>query len=209
MSALHRERALRARRSRGTQLALYRGELRRAADDLERSRAAVDEATQLIQRLLPSALEAGIGIGEATQITGLSRATLYRMLADAHRHQNVTGLVTQLESALGQLAETLNRPPLPADLESLFNVSLDEVFELLMQAYLPLSRRAAGLGPMDLAALGDLIPNLGTPEKVVLNMLIFQGLAVPAVAKSVQLSETQVMAWAALGLLRILPALAR
>jgi hypothetical protein len=190
-------------------LALYRGELQRAADDLNKSRAAVDETTQFIQRLLPSALEAGVAISEAAQITGLSRATLYRLLADARRQQNLTGLVTQLEGAVGQLAETLDRPPLPADLRSLFNVSLEEVFEMLMQAYLPLSQRAASLEPMEVAALGDLIPTLGTPEKVVLNMLIFQRLPVAAVSKSAKLTKTQVMAWAALGLLRILPALGR
>jgi hypothetical protein len=44
------------------------------------------------------------------------------MLADAHRHQNLTGLVTQLESAVTQLAESLDRPALPADLQSVFKV---------------------------------------------------------------------------------------
>jgi hypothetical protein len=144
---------------------------------------------------------------EAVEVTGVSRATLYRMLGDARQQQDLRGLLNQFEHALARLTQELDWPPLPADFEKDFGVSLDEVFEMLMQLYRPLAAEATALGPMGLTVLGDLIPGLGTPEKIVLNMLLFQGLALNEVARSTQLAETRVLGWAALALLRVLPEL--
>ncbi len=207
MSTLHRERIIRARRSGAAQRALYRNELRRTAQDRSASLDAAEEATRRIQQLLPGALQAGMPAGEAAELTGISRATLYRMLSDARQQQDLRGLATQFEHALDDLNQELEWPPLPADLQGRFDVSLDELFAMLMQLYLPLVAEATSLGPMGLTMLGDLIPALGTPEKIVLNMLLFQSLPVEDVARSTQLSETRVLGWAALGLLRLLPKL--
>ena len=55
---------------------------------------------------------------------------------------------------------------------------------MLMQLYRPLAAEATALGPMALTVLGDLIPGLDTPEKIVLNMLLFQSLPLEDVARS-------------------------
>ncbi len=146
-------------------------------------------------------------VNEAVEVTGVSRATLYRMLGGARQQQDLVGLVRQFEDVLARLASELDWPPLPADFERHLGVSLDEVFEMLMQLYRPLAGEANALGPIGLAVLGDLIPGLGVPEKIVLNMLMLQGLPLKDVARSTQLPETRVLGWAALALLRVLPEL--
>lgn len=148
-----------------------------------------------------------MSVAEAVEVTGVSRATLYRMLGDVRQQQDLRGLLNQFEHALARLSQELDSPPLPTDFEKDFGVSLDEVFEMLMQLYRPLVAEATALGPMGLTVLGDLIPGLGTPEKIVLNMLLFQDLALNEVARSTQLAETRVLGWAALALLRVLPEL--
>ncbi len=207
MSTLHRERVLRARRSRNTQIALYRNELRKAAASRSACLAAAEESLRRIQQLLPGALQAGLPVAEAAELTALSRATVYRMLSDARQQQDLRGLASEFATALVGLTKSLGRRPLPADLQAYFHVPLEEVFELLMQLYRLLSVEAVALGPLALALLGDLIPGLDNPEKIVLNMLLFQRLSVEDVASSTQLSETRVLGWASLGLLRVLPEL--
>ena len=130
-----------------------------------------------------------------------------RMLAEARQQLDLRGLASQFEDALALLDERLDWRPLPADFEQHFEVSLDEVFDMLMQLYRPLAAEATALGPMALTVLGDLIPGLDTPEKIVLNMLLFQSLPLEDVARSTQLPETRVLGWAALALLRVLPEL--
>ncbi len=207
MATLYRERDARARRSRATQLAFYRHELRQSAVRRSASLAAAEQDTRRIQQLLPAALQAGMSVNEAVEVTGVSRATLYRMLSDARQQQDLQGLLNQFEDALARLTHELDWPPLPADLQRQFGVSLDEVFEMLMQLYRPLAAQANALGPIGLTVLGDLIPELEVPEKIVLNMLLFQNLPLKDVARSTQLAETRVLGWAALALLRLLPEL--
>jgi hypothetical protein len=129
------------------------------------------------------------------------------MLSEARQQQDLRGIVSQFATAMTDLTQSLGRAPLPADFQAHFDCSLDEIFELLMQLYRPLSAEAVSLGPLALIVLGDLIPGLDIPEKVVLNMLIFQQLPLDEVARSTQLAETRVLGWAALALLRLLPEL--
>lgn len=169
--------------------------------------AQAEEATQRVADLLPRALQAGIPVAEAAKLTGISRPTLYRMLADSRQRQDLRGLAQQFAQALGQLGRDLGRPALPDDLRAHFQRPLDEVFELLMQLYDPLAREVLTLGPGALTTLVDLLPGLSGPEKIVLNMLLLQRQSTDEVARSTKLSQTRVMAWAALGLLRVLPQL--
>jgi hypothetical protein len=148
-----------------------------------------------------------MSITEAVEVTSVSRATLYRMLADARQHQELRALSGQFDHALARLDEELGSPPLPADLQRHLGVSLDEVFDMLMQLYRPLAEEVTVFGPIGLTVLGDLIPELGTPEKIVLNMLLFQRMPLKEVAWSTRLPETRVLGWAALALLRVLPEL--
>ncbi|HTB69648.1 MAG TPA: hypothetical protein VK707_01535 [Solirubrobacteraceae bacterium] len=207
MATLFRERDARARRSRNTQLAFYRHELSRSADQRGQGLASVDAAGQRIRQLLPGALQAGLPVGEVAALTGVSRATLYRMLVESRQRNGLQSLVGDFERVLALLDEDMDVPPLPADLQRYLGIPLDEVFDKLMQLYQPLAAEADALGPLGLTLLGDLIPQLGTPEKIVLNMLLFQGLPAAEVGRSTQLSEVRVLGWAALGLLRLLPEL--
>lgn len=207
MSTLHKERNRRAQRSLDTQRALYRTELQQTAAERRAGFGQAEEATKRVADLLPSALQAGISVVEAVELTGISRPTLYRMLADSRQRQDLRGLAQQFDRALDELGRDLGRPALPGDLGAHFDRPLDELFELLMQLYDPLAREIAMLGSGALTTLVDLLPGLGVPEKIVLNLLFLQRQSADEVARSTKLSQTEVMAWAALGLLRILPQL--
>jgi len=205
VSTLQKERARRAQRSLDTQRALYRGELRQAAAERGTAVAQAEDSARRIAELLPGALQAGISVVEAAELTEISRPTLYRMLGHARQRQDLRGLAIQFEHALERLAGDLDRPALPPDLAAHFHQPLDDVFESLMQLYQPLAREVTMLGPGGLTALVDLLPDLGVPEKIVLNMLLLQRLPLEDVAVSTKFSQTRVAGWAALGLLRVLP----
>jgi hypothetical protein len=207
MSVLHKDRAIRAQRAIDTQRALYRGELRDAASERMAGQSQVEAANRRIGQLLPGALQAGISVVEAADITGVSRPTLYRMLADARAAENVRGLIVQFESAVNAVTAELARPALPQDLANAFQRSLDEVFESLSQIYEPLVREVERLGPGASMALVELLPSLGKPEKVILMLLLIHRERLEAAARSTQLPQTRVLGWAALGLLRLLPQL--
>lgn len=205
MSVLHKERAARAQRAIDTQRTLYRHELQRATDDRREALAQGEAATERIARLLPGAVEAGLPIVKIAEITGISRPTIYRMLSEARTFQDLRGLAEQLRGAVSQLSDELSRPALPGDLATCFRVSVEEVHTLLAQALRQLAAEFDRLGPTGPTLLVELLPALGTPEKVVLNLLLVQHLPTEDVARSTKLSQTQVLSWAALALIRVLP----
>jgi hypothetical protein len=179
----------------------YRAELGRLAHERDLAQAQVDRATHHIAEALPRALHVGVSVVEAGQVTGLSRPTVYRMLAGARKQHDFREDVALFEGAL----QALNQTALPFDLASYFQTSTDEVFECLMRLYPLLSREFASFGPAGLTQLVELLPALGVPERIILAMLLLQGLPTDRVAWSTKYSETEVLGWAALGLLRILP----
>lgn len=207
VSTLLKDRHRRAQRSLDTQRAIYRGQLQQETAERLAGFAQADAATRRVADLLPGAQQAGISVVEAAELTGISRPTLYRMLADSRKRQELRGLAQQFEQALGQVGRDLGRPALPDDLRAHFQRPLDEVFDLLRQLYDPLTREVLTLGPGALTTLVDLLPGLSGPEKIVLNMLLLQWQPTDEVARSTKLTHTRVMAWAALGLLRVLPQL--
>jgi hypothetical protein len=75
----------------------------------------------------------------------------------------------------------------------------------LVRIYPVVAEEFSSLGQTALTHLVEALPELGVPERVVLAMLMLQGLPTDRVARSAQLPETQVLGWAALGLLRTLP----
>jgi predicted DNA-binding transcriptional regulator AlpA len=209
MSGLHTEQRVRAQRAIDTQRALYRNELRRAAADRVAALAGADAATRRIAQLLPGAVQAGLTIVEVAELTEISRPTIYRMLSDARHAQDLRGLAQQLQDVVAQASSELSRPALPADLATSLQVSLDEVQTMLGQVFGYLATELDGLGPNALTTLVDLLPELGKPEKIILNMVFLQRLPTDDVARSTKFPQTEVLAWAALGLLRLLPELRR
>jgi len=179
----------------------HRAALGRLAHERDLAVAAADKAARDIAAILPQALDAGISVVEAAQLTGVSRPTLYRMLASARKQHDVTEEAARFEQAL----EAFDRSALPFDLAGHFQTSTDEVFECLKRLYPLLSSEFASVGPIAVSKLVELLPELGVPERLVLAMLLLQGLPVERVAWSTKYQETEVLGWASLGLLRVLP----
>jgi hypothetical protein len=186
--------------SRLADVAKYRAQLTQLAQDRETARADVDQAMQGIARLLPGAMQAGISIVDAAQLTGLSRPTLYRMLSESRERSPLRDVAARFEQAL-----ELNDRALPYDLASHFGTSTEQVFDALMGLYPLVADGVAALGPTALTSLIELLPELGIPERIVLPMLLLQGKTTDYVAVSTQLPMDEVLGWAALGLLRVLP----
>jgi hypothetical protein len=178
----------------------HRAALAQLAHDRERAHADASRAMSEIANLLPGAIQAGISVVDAAQLTGLSRPTLYRMLSESRESRPLRELAGQFEDAL-----ELNSQSLPAELASQLDTSTAQVFETLMHLYPLLTDDFADLGPTALTSLVQLLPELGVPERLVLAMFLLQGQSTDYVAASTQLSDTEVLGWAALGLLRILP----
>jgi hypothetical protein len=205
MASLRKQQAS-ANRNREAQRGHYCDELRRLAGGRAQSLSQADQFASEIGRLLPNAVQAGgVSVVEAAEITGISRPTLYRMHAAARQRQDLRGLVASYEHALGLLADELDHPARPYDIATRFKTSIDEVFESLMQIY-PLARdEFAALGPTAVTTLVELLPEVETPESIILKMLLLHDMSTERVAWSTQLPQTQVLGWAGLGLLRLLP----
>jgi AcrR family transcriptional regulator len=155
---------------------------------------------QDIANLLPRAIQTGISVVDVAQLTGLSRPTLYRMLSESRERRPLREIAVEFEQALEQ-----NNQALPADLASRFGTSIEQVFEALMGLYPLVADELAALGQPALTSLVEFLPELGVPERIVLAMRFLQGQTTDYVAASTQLPGTEVLGWAALGLLRVLP----
>jgi hypothetical protein len=183
----------------------YRNELRRLADQRKAAVVRAEETVVEMTHLLPGALQAGISVTEAAELTEFSRPTVYRMLADMRKRQDVRGALVALEDLFAKTTAELGRSPLPAELADRSGISPEEVFEQLMLVYRPLCDEFASLGPTAVTTLIEVMPELVNTESIALKMLLLNDMATTRVAWSMQLSETEVLGWASLGLLRVLP----
>jgi hypothetical protein len=127
------------------------------------------------------------------------------MLAEARQRQDLRGTIVQFEALMDKISGEKGHKVYPADLATFCHCSVDETFEQLMQIYRLLADEFAGLGPGGITALAELMFELGTPEREIVKMLLLHDMSVKRVAWSNQLSETKVLGWAALALLRLLP----
>jgi DNA-directed RNA polymerase specialized sigma24 family protein len=183
----------------------YRVELQRLAEQRVK---ALNEANQLadeIANLLPHALHSGVSAAEAAHLTGVSRPTLYRMLANGRQHQDIRATTTELEAVMDRISSETGHRPLPADIAAFCQCSMDEIFERLRQVYPKLAAEFADLGPTAMTTLVELMPELEPPEREILKMLLLHDMPLKRVAWSNQISEPNVLSWAALALLRLLP----
>ena len=178
----------------------YRALLTQLAQERETARADADRAMQGIANLLPHAIQAGISMVDAAQLTGLSRPTLYRMLSEGRELSPLRDIAAKFEHAL-----EMNNQASPVELASHFETSPEQVFDTLMGLYPLLSDGFTALGPAALTNLIELLPDLGVPERIVLSMFLLQGKPTDYVATSTQLPASEVLGWSALGLLRVLP----
>jgi hypothetical protein len=162
--------------------------------------AEAERAGLGIAEILPQALQAGVSVVDVARLTGLSRPTLYRMLSEAREQQPLRELSAEFELALERHEQAL-----PYELSESLGISVDEVFDHLMRLYPLVTEEFSSLGEAALTSLVDFLPELGVPERIVLAMLMLQRLSTDRVAVSTRLPEVQVLGWAALGLLRMLP----
>jgi hypothetical protein len=188
----------------------YRGQLQRLAEQRANALGDASQAAAEIGRLLPQALRSGVSVVEAAHLTGVSRPTLYRMLAEARQQQDLRGTIVQFEAIMDKMSGDTDNRIYPADLATFCQRSVDETFEQLMQIYRPLADEFAGLGPTAITRLVAILtepePNeFQPPEREILKMLLLHDMPLKRVAWSNGLSETEVLGWAALGLLRVLP----
>jgi hypothetical protein len=205
MSPFPKQQAVAAHREHEALRSRYREELRRLADERALAQSRAEGAISEIAGLVAGAQQAGVSVVEVSELTGISRPTLYRMLADTRQRADLRSVVVAFEEALPRLTRELGHTILPYELGASFGTSTDEVLEQLMQIYPLLAEEVGSLGPSALTTLSSLLPDLQNPEDTVLRMLMLQGVSKQRVAWSTQRSERDVLGLAALGLLRVIP----
>jgi hypothetical protein len=82
--------------------------------------------------------------------------------------------------------------------------STDQLYHRLAIASVLLAGDIAAIAPAARASFATHLPQMESPEDDVLRMLLFDGEPVQHIAESLGLSETDVLGWAALGLVRLL-----
>lgn len=146
-------------------------------------------------------------MADVAGITEFSRATLYRMLDEATKLQNLRGLVEELEADVHQLTRELSRPALPADLAEHRGISVHEVHYELTLVLRLLREDLATFDQFAEATITNPQVPLAPPEHKILKMLLDQGKSKRKIAAATGLTETEVTAHAALALLRLIPSI--
>lgn len=127
MSVLLRERDKRAQRSRLTLQVLYRRELGESGRRRAAALAGAEQELARIAQFLPGALHAGMTLTEISQLTGVSRPTLYA-IRDRRPPESRDEVVFALLSALGGLG-----PQSAEQLAGLIGVEADDVAPLVAE----------------------------------------------------------------------------
>lgn len=188
-------------------LALYREEIRQASREREAHLESAEAAARRIEQLLQGALDAGLSVVEMTRLTGWSRPTLYRMLAKTRDEQGLAEKAKQLEEDLSQASHNFGSPAGLHNLAQLLQITQDELCERLDEIFPILVQEFEGFGSIGGTFLIELLPSIPQNEKFVLTPLFFQRQSIAAISESVQRPSGEVIAWAVLGLLRVLPEL--
>lgn len=207
MSVLHKELHARARQGEEARLALYREEIRQTAREREAHLESAEAASRRIEQLLQGAVDAGLSVVEISRLTGWSRPTLYRMLAKAREELGLSEKASQLEKDLAQASEDFGLPAGLYNLAQLLQISQSELCGRLEEVFPFLAQELKGFGSIGGTFLIDLLPSIPHSEKVILAPLFLQQQSIAAIAESVQRPAGEVIACAALGLLRLLPEL--
>jgi transcriptional regulator with XRE-family HTH domain len=207
IDALHAKKRTAVRRPRATHTALYRAELTAAAAERQEHLDAERATIERIVRLLPGASAAGLTVVELAEITGLSRPTIYRWLEQGRHDQAIEDEREVFEHALAEASASIGYPAALYELARHLGADPGEIRARLVTLAPYLIEEFAALGPTAAVALIDLLAELPNNEKLVLSPLFQQAQSLDAVSASVAQPETEILLWAALGLLRILPQL--
>ncbi|MGN6255208.1 MAG: helix-turn-helix domain-containing protein [Solirubrobacterales bacterium] len=205
MSILHKEIRARARQGREVSSAMYRAELKAAVDQRDAGLQQADQANARIESLLPGAVDVGVTVVELARLTGWSRPTVYRMLSRSRQQEDMSAIARTLEEDLARATKDFGSPAGLYNLAQLLGSSQEELVQRLNDVFPVLATELESLGSIGGIFLIDLLPSIPSNEKVVLAPLFLQRQSIEAVAGSVQQPAVEVVAWAALGLLRLLP----
>lgn len=205
MSVLHKEIRARARPEQEVSGAMYRAELTAAVDQRDAGLQQANEANARIESLLPGAVDVGVTVAEVARLTGWSRPTVYRMLSRSRQQEDMASVARQFEEDLARATKDFGSPAGLYNLAQLLGIGQEELAQRLHEVFPILAEELDSLGSIGGIFLIDLLPSIPPNEKVVLAPLFLQGQSVEVVAQSVQRPPVEVVAWAALGLLRLLP----
>jgi AraC-like DNA-binding protein len=185
----------------------YREELIRLAEVRHLAEAQAAQAKADTARILPQSLAFGVSLADVATITEFSRTTLYRMLDEATKLQNLRGLLEELETAIHQITLELGRPALPSDLAEQRGVTTHEAHYELTLVLRLLRDDLVTFHQYGQAAITNPQVRLAPPEHKILKMLIEQGKSKKKIATATGLTEGEVTARASLALLRLIPSL--
>jgi len=184
---------------------MYRAELKAAVDQRDAGLQQANEANARIESLLPGAVDVGVTVAEVARLTGWSRPTVYRMLSRSRQQEDMASVTRQLEEDLARATKDFGSPAGLYNLAQLLGISQEELAQRLNEVFPILAGELDSLGSIGGIFLIDLLPSIPPNEKVVLAPLFLQRQSVETVAESVQRPPIEVIASAALGLLRLLP----
>lgn len=185
----------------------YRDEIAAAARIRQGHLAEAERAAERIAALLPGAFEAGLGADEIAGLTGLSRASIYRMKSAAEPREEIGLRFAELSAALQNASARKGDPALLFEFAGFQGSEMSGLMAALAELLPYAVERYDALGPSASIGLIDLLPGLPENEKVAVSQTVQQRLALSAVAASVQRPEVEVAAWIVLGLMRLLPEL--
>ena len=186
---------------------MYRAELKGAVDQRDAGLQQANDASARIESLLPGAVDVGVTVAEVARLTGWSRPTVYRMLSRSRRQEDMASVARRLEEDLARATEDFGSPAGLYNLAQLLGTDQAELARRLNDVFPVLAEELESFGSIGGSFLIDLLPSIPPNEKVVLAPLFLQRQSVEAVAESVQRPAVEVIAWAALGLMRLLPEL--
>jgi hypothetical protein len=192
---------------RDTEQQHYREELTRLTEVRHLAEAQAAEAKADVARILPQLLTFGVPVKDVIAITELSRGTVYRMLDEGNKLQDLRGLIEELETAVRQITLELGHACVPQELADYLEVSMGEAQLKLMLVHSLLRDDLATFRDSVDAAITSPLVHLAGQEPKLLKMLISQGKSKKKIAAATGLTEDQVTARASLALLRLIPAL--
>jgi hypothetical protein len=192
---------------RDTQQSRCRDELADLTAALQLAEAQATQAKADIARALPQTLAYGLPMEQVAAITEISKPTLYRMLAEVTKLQDLRGVVQELEAVVRLLSTERGHPCLPQDLADYRGTDTHAVqhdlilVHRLLRADLRKLRKRGGqtviTPPVDLPPV----------ELKILKMLLDQGKSKTRIADATGLTADDVVARASLALLRLGPSM--
>jgi hypothetical protein len=207
MSTLHAVQRKRAKLAVETQRTMYRHELGTAGAQRQEHLQGVDAASQRIVQLLPGAKEAGVSIADMARLTGYSRPTIYRILAEARPQYDFDTEFARWARALDSASDQVGHQAMLNEFADCAGIDVDQIRAQLTRLFDYAVTRLDALDPSAAVTLLELLPSLPHVEKIILTQIFCQRMSLGEVARSLDQPNAEVIVWAVLALLRVLPQL--